>query len=145
MRSQTYEITFAGQASVTLCAAFDDCVITVGPDTTTLRAHGEDVKECYFYIDATPTASYLKMLYKYPQAEFPYADLIAVNAARGSQIPNTSGSRSTGRTCSTAAGRSPTSSGRMCSSETAVSWPARGCSLTWGRGSSTCSPCSDRS
>ena len=66
---------------------FDDCVITVGPDTTTLRAHGEDVKECYFYIDATPTASYLKMLYKYPQAEFPYADLIAVNAARGKSDP----------------------------------------------------------
>ena len=35
--------------------------------------HGEDVKECYFYLDATPTSSYLKMLYKYPQAEFPYA------------------------------------------------------------------------
>ncbi len=33
--------------------------------------HGEDVKECYFYLDATPTSSYLKMLYKYPQAEFP--------------------------------------------------------------------------
>ena len=37
--------------------------------------HGEDVKECYFYLDATPTASYLKALYKYPQAEFPYARL----------------------------------------------------------------------
>jgi hypothetical protein len=45
--------------------------------------HGEDVKECYFYLDATPTSSYLRMLYKYPQAEFPYADLIAVNGARG--------------------------------------------------------------
>jgi len=33
--------------------------------------HGEDVKECYFYLDATPTASYLKALYKYPQAEYP--------------------------------------------------------------------------
>ncbi len=37
--------------------------------------HGEDVKECYFYLDATPTSSYLKALYKYPQAEFPYARL----------------------------------------------------------------------
>jgi hypothetical protein len=45
--------------------------------------HGEDVKECYFYVDATPTASYLKMLYKYPQAEFPYADLVDTNRARG--------------------------------------------------------------
>ena len=40
-----------------------------------------------FYLDATPTSSYLKMLYKYPQAEFPYADLIAVNAARGKSDP----------------------------------------------------------
>ncbi|HYJ11182.1 MAG TPA: glucosidase, partial [Polyangiaceae bacterium] len=38
--------------------------------------HGEDVKEQYFYLDATPTHSYLKMLYKYPQAEFPYARLV---------------------------------------------------------------------
>jgi hypothetical protein len=43
--------------------------------------HGEDVKELYYYLDATPTHSYLKMLYKYPQAAFPYADLIAVNGA----------------------------------------------------------------
>src|SRR5437667_5987697 len=39
--------------------------------------HGEDVKECYFYTDAMPTSSYLSMLYKYPQAEFPYGDLVA--------------------------------------------------------------------
>src|SRR4051794_8355896 len=45
--------------------------------------HGEDVKECYFYLDATPTSSYLKMLYKYPQREFPYGDLVATNRARG--------------------------------------------------------------
>ena len=37
--------------------------------------HGEDVKEHYYYLDGTPSHSYLKMLYKYPQAEFPYADL----------------------------------------------------------------------
>ena len=49
--------------------------------------HGEDVKECYFYLDATPTSSYLKMLYKYPQAEFPYADLVATNASRGKKDP----------------------------------------------------------
>jgi mannosylglycerate hydrolase MGH1-like protein len=45
--------------------------------------HGEDVKECYYYLDATPTSSYLKMLYKYPQSEFPYSDLVASNRARG--------------------------------------------------------------
>jgi hypothetical protein len=45
--------------------------------------HGEDVKECYFYLDATPTASYLKMLYKYPHAEFPYSDLVVINGSRG--------------------------------------------------------------
>jgi hypothetical protein len=38
--------------------------------------HGEDVKECYFYLDSTPTHSYLKALYKYPQDEFPYARLL---------------------------------------------------------------------
>src|SRR4051812_44900604 len=41
--------------------------------------HGEDVKEYYFYIDSTPTHSYMKYLYKYPQQEFPYRDLIETN------------------------------------------------------------------
>ncbi len=45
--------------------------------------HGEDVKELYYYLDATPTQSYLKMLYKYPQREFPYAQLVAENHRRG--------------------------------------------------------------
>ena len=45
--------------------------------------HGEDVKECYFYLDSTPTHSYAKALYKYPQAEFPYDHLIQENARRG--------------------------------------------------------------
>jgi hypothetical protein len=49
--------------------------------------HGEDVKEAYFYLDATPTHSYLKALYKYPQAEFPYDRLIAENARRGRGAP----------------------------------------------------------
>jgi hypothetical protein len=44
--------------------------------------HGEDVKEYYFYLDATPTHSYQKFLYKYPQAAFPYEGLVAVNRAR---------------------------------------------------------------
>jgi hypothetical protein len=45
--------------------------------------HGEDVKEYWFHLDSTPTHSYLRYLYKYPQREFPYADLVATNAARG--------------------------------------------------------------
>jgi hypothetical protein len=45
--------------------------------------HGEDVKEAYFYLDSTPTHSYLKALYKYPQAEFPYAMLVEENRRRG--------------------------------------------------------------
>ncbi|WP_165226660.1 MGH1-like glycoside hydrolase domain-containing protein [Aquisphaera insulae] len=45
--------------------------------------HGEDVKEYYYYLDSTPTHSYMKFLYKYPQAAFPYDDLVATNAARG--------------------------------------------------------------
>jgi hypothetical protein len=44
--------------------------------------HGEDVKEYYFYIDSTPTHSYMKYLYKYPQREFPYRDLIETNGRR---------------------------------------------------------------
>jgi hypothetical protein len=44
--------------------------------------HGEDVKECYFYLDSTPTHSYMKYLYKYPQREFPYRDLVETNARR---------------------------------------------------------------
>ncbi len=45
--------------------------------------HGEDVKELYYYLDATPTGSYAKALYKYPQKAFPYDDLRATNKARG--------------------------------------------------------------
>jgi len=45
--------------------------------------HGEDVKEYYFYLDSTPTHSYMKILYKYPQRAFPYADLIETNRRRG--------------------------------------------------------------
>ena len=44
--------------------------------------HGEDVKECYFYLDSTPTHSYMKYLYKYPQQEFPYRDLVETNRRR---------------------------------------------------------------
>jgi hypothetical protein len=44
--------------------------------------HGEDVKECYYYLDATPTSSYLKGLYKYPQRAYPYDQLLAENAKR---------------------------------------------------------------
>lgn len=44
--------------------------------------HGEDVKEYYFYLDSTPTHSYMKFLYKYPQAAFPYADLVDTNRHR---------------------------------------------------------------
>jgi hypothetical protein len=44
--------------------------------------HGEDVKEYYFYLDSTPTHSYMKYLYKYPQAAYPYADLVDTNRGR---------------------------------------------------------------
>ena len=49
--------------------------------------HGEDVKEYYFYLDSTPTHSYMRMLYKYPQAEFPYQWLVEENAKRGRGAP----------------------------------------------------------
>src|SRR5208283_2255758 len=49
--------------------------------------HVEDVKEYYFYLDSTPTHSYMRMLYKYPQAEFPYAQLLEENQRRGRNAP----------------------------------------------------------
>ena len=49
--------------------------------------HGEDVKEYYFYLDSTPTHSYMKFQYKYPQTEFPYAWLVEENRRRGKQDP----------------------------------------------------------
>src|SRR5215211_6586992 len=49
--------------------------------------HGEDVKEEYFYLDSTPTHSYCKALYKYPQAAFPYAQLVEENARRDRSVP----------------------------------------------------------
>ena len=49
--------------------------------------HGEDVKEYYFYLDSTPTHSYMKYLYKYPQAEFPYTRLVEENKRRAGQGP----------------------------------------------------------
>src|SRR5215208_7114459 len=44
--------------------------------------HGEDVKEYYFYLDSTPTHSYMKYLYKYPQAAYPYGDVVRTNSQR---------------------------------------------------------------
>src|SRR2546426_12678942 len=49
--------------------------------------HGEDVKEYYFYLDSTPTHSYMKFLYKYPQAEFPYSRLVEENRRRDRRAP----------------------------------------------------------
>ncbi len=49
--------------------------------------HGEDVKECYAYLDGTPTHSYMRMLYKYPHAAFPYDRLVAENARRSRNEP----------------------------------------------------------
>src|SRR5438270_8806627 len=49
--------------------------------------HGEDVKEYYYYLDSTPTHSYMRMLYKYPQREFPYAQLVEENGRRNGRGP----------------------------------------------------------
>src|SRR5262249_35821609 len=49
--------------------------------------HGEDVKECYYYLDSTPTHSYMKALYKYTQHEFPYTRLVEENRHRGKLDP----------------------------------------------------------
>jgi hypothetical protein len=55
--------------------------------TGTEGNHGEDVKEYYFYLDSTPTHSYMKYLYKYPQAAFPYDRLVAENRRRDRRAP----------------------------------------------------------
>jgi hypothetical protein len=55
--------------------------------TGTQGNHGEDVKECYFYLDATPTHAYMRALYKYPQQEYPYAQLVEESARRGRGHP----------------------------------------------------------
>ena len=49
--------------------------------------HGEDVKEYYFYVDCTPTHSYMKLVYKYPHDAFPYANLVHENRRRGRAAP----------------------------------------------------------
>ena len=49
--------------------------------------HGEDVKEYYFYLDSTPTHSYMKYLYKYPQAAYPYDNIVATNRGRSRNEP----------------------------------------------------------
>src|SRR5262249_34275566 len=49
--------------------------------------HAEDVKELYFYLDSTPTHSYMRALYKYPQRAFPYADLVETNRRRSHEEP----------------------------------------------------------
>ncbi len=59
----------------------------VRPHRSTQGNHGEDVKELYYYLDSTPTHSYMKCLYKYPQAEFPYKQLLEVNRGRTRQDP----------------------------------------------------------
>ena len=55
--------------------------------TGTQGNHGEDVKEYYYYLDSTPTHSYAKMLYKYPQVAYPYANLVLENERRGKDDP----------------------------------------------------------
>jgi hypothetical protein len=49
--------------------------------------HGEDVKEIYYYLDSTPTHSYMKFLYKYPQMAYPYEQLLEENAQRSREVP----------------------------------------------------------
>ena len=49
-------------------------------------SHGEDVKECYYYLDASPTHSYTKGLYKYPQAKYPYAELVKIHRERAKEL-----------------------------------------------------------
>ena len=97
--------------------------------TNTEGNHGEDVKEYYFYLDSTPTHSYMKYLYKYPQAAFPYADLVETSKQRE---PRPSSSTS----CST-----PASSTRTATSTCSSSTPRRRPRTCWsGSPSTTAAP-----
>ena len=87
--------------------------------------HGEDVKEYYFYLDSTPTHSYMKYLYKYPQAAFPYADLVET-----SRQPRPRRTSST--SCST-----PASSTRTATSTSSSSTPRRRPRTSWSGSPST--------
>jgi hypothetical protein len=75
--------------------------------------HGEDVKEYYFYLDSTPTHSYMKFLYKYPQRAFPYSQLVDENRRRSREDPSSNlliqvSSRTTGTsTCLWSTQRAP--------------------------------------
>ena len=71
--------------------------------------HGEDVKDYWFYLDSTPTHSYMKVLYKYPQREFPYDDLVATNGRR---------SRTSSSMSSSTRGSSTRTATSTCSSST---------------------------
>jgi hypothetical protein len=98
-RSRTYRWSEDGLAGIsdkeqTLCFALalwhgQDPILKerifglAGPEGN----HGEDVKKYYFYLDSTPTHSYMKMLYKYPQAAYPYDDLVHTNRWCGKDEP----------------------------------------------------------
>ena len=87
--------------------------------------HGEDVKEYWFYLDSTPTHSYLKALYKYPQRAFPYADLVATNRARGRDGPARRTDTPAADTCR---GTSCRSAWAWSPGRTSTPWrPRRGC------------------
>ena len=77
--------TSSGCASRSRCGTGSDPIIKerLFGLTNSEGNHGEDVKEYYFYLDSTPTHSYMKYLYKYPQAAYPYGDLLATNRGRG--------------------------------------------------------------
>ena len=82
--------------------------------------HGEDVKEYYFYLDSTPTHSYMKWLYKYPQRAYPYDDLVATNrgriARRSSSTSFSTPASSTTTATSTSSSSTPRPRRRTCSS-----------------------------
>ena len=76
-------------ASVSRCGTSSDPILKerLFGLTNSEGNHGEDVKELYYYLDATPSHSWMRMLYKYPQAAFPYAPLVEENRRRGTNDP----------------------------------------------------------
>ena len=86
--------------------------------------HGEDVKEYYFYLDSTPTHSYMKYLYKYPQAAFPYAQLVEENRRRGKRRHRNSSCSTPASSTTTATSTSRSSTRRAAPEDILVRSPS---------------------
>lgn len=89
LKERLFGVTGHQGAFAYSCLSFDrrlSRLTTDGPFCPPTGNHGEDVKELYYYLDSTPTHSYMKFLYKYPQSRYPYEELVNENGARDREV-----------------------------------------------------------